>query len=170
VPSFTVIDLSAQCEVLLQAEYEYRLLEQVEGAAQVLGAFASEIWRAPEKFELPLRSIPADTQLVFHFAATSDSSGVAWLRDPERTLLISMLVSGIDPTSDRLTLEAFQRFAVGELHDSGFEPSFEMLEIPQRPLAATVGLFPPQQPSDRWLFSLADRCFAAAYFRRLGLV
>ena len=34
---------------------------------------------------------------------------------------------------------------------------------------ATMGLIAPDNPADRPLFALADRCFAAAYLRRLGL-
>jgi hypothetical protein len=169
VPSFTVVDLSPQCEIRLKAKYDYALLDQLEGAAALLGTLAGEIWRAPENFEVHLKSVPADTSLTLRWAATSESSGVASLQDLHQTLSISMLASGLNADSDRLTLEAFQRFAVQELHDSGFEPSFQLLGIPQRPLLATVGLFPPAEPRDRWLFALADRCFAAVYFRRLGL-
>jgi hypothetical protein len=169
VPGFTVVDLSPQCEIRLKAQYDYALLDQLDGAAELIGTLSGEIWRAPENFEVALATIPANTSLVLRWAASSDSSGVASLRDATQTLSISMLASGLNADSDRLTLEAFQRFALQELHDSGFEPSFQLMGIPERPLLATVGLFPPAEPRDRWLFALADRCFAAAYFRRLGL-
>jgi hypothetical protein len=169
VASFTVVDLTPQCEIRLKARYEYGLLDQLNGAAELIGTFSSEIWRALDNFEVRLSAVPANTSLVFRWASTSESSGIASLRDASRTLSISMLASGKDEHADRVTLESFQQFAVQELHDSGFEPSFGLLEIHERPVIATVGLFAPQESRDRWLFALSDRCFAAAYFRRLGL-
>jgi hypothetical protein len=169
VAGFTVVDFTPQCEVRQKAVYEYALLEQIQGAPDLLGTFASEIWRAPESFEVRLSAVPANTGLVFRWAASSETSGIASLRDATRTLSVSILASGKNAESDRLTLEAFQHFAVAELHDSGFEPSFQLLGIAERPMVATVGLFAPQEARDQWLFAIADRCFAAAYFRKLGL-
>lgn len=166
---FTVADLTPQCEIRQKSHYEYALLEQITGAPDLIGTFSSEIWRAPENFEVRLSAVPANTSLIFRWAASSDTSGIASLRDATRTLSVSMLASGVNAESDRLTLEAFQHFAVRELHDSGFEPSFQLLSIAERPLIATVGLFAPHEARDQWIFAIADRCFAAAYFRKLGL-
>ena len=53
--AFTAVDLTPQCEVQLRAVYQYELLEQLPGAAKLIGSLAGEIWRAPEQFDLPGR-------------------------------------------------------------------------------------------------------------------
>ncbi len=165
---FHVVDLTAQCELRLQAHYEYELLERIEGAPELLGTLAGEIWRAPEAFELLLTPFGGEG-LVLRWRASADTSGIATIHNEHNSLSVSLLASGLDQESDRLTLEAFQRYVVQELHDTGFEPSFDLVQLEQRPLLATVGLFVPQSGPQKRVFALADRCFAAAYFRRLGL-
>jgi hypothetical protein len=83
---------------------------------------------------------------------------------------LSLLASGIDPEADRLTLDAFQKHLLRELRDTGFEPAFALMDLKQRPLVATINFKSPTEPADQLLTALADRCFAAAYFRKLGLV
>ena len=58
---------------------------------------------------------------------------------------------------------------VRELHDTGYEPAFDLMNISDRPLLASIHFRPPAQPQDQQLFALADRCFAASYFRKMGL-
>ena len=163
---FTVVDLSPQCEVRLTAQYEYALLEKIPAAAELITLLATQIWRNPEEFETSLSS---GSQMILRWRASSRTAGIATVRDSQQTLSLSMLVSGLDAEGDRLTLDAFQKHAVRELHDTGFEASFDLIELRQRPLIATVGLFVPQNEQDRWIFALADRCLAAVYFRKLGL-
>jgi hypothetical protein len=43
------------------------------------------------------------------------------------------------------------------------------MDLTQRPLVATVGFASPPEPVRQLLIALADRCFAAAYFRYLQL-
>jgi hypothetical protein len=163
---FTAVDLTPQCEVRLTAAYEYALLEKIPGALDLIGTFANQIWRNPEEFET---SINPMSKLMLRWRASCPTAGIATVRSSDRALSLSLLASGLDPAADHLTLDAFQQHAVRELHDTGFEPSFELVELKQRPLVATIGLSVPQVEKDRWLFALADRCFAAAYFRKLGL-
>ena len=58
---------------------------------------------------------------------------------------------------------------MSELRDTGYEPALDLLNLKQRPLIATVALWSPADPTDQLLVALADRCFAAAYFRYLSL-
>jgi hypothetical protein len=37
--------------------------------------------------------------------------------------------------------------------------------VTERPLAATINFVPPVEEQDRMLVAVADRCFAASYFR-----
>lgn len=161
---FTVVDLTPQCQVRSKARYEYELLEQVNGAAELLGDVTSLLANNPEAFEAKL----ADS-IFLRWRASSQTTGIAAVRDEsERTLSLSIVASGLEPESDHLTLTAFQDHAVRELRDGPYEPSFDLVNLPERPLLASIGLIlPPVQ--HRWPFALADRCFAAAYFRRLGL-
>ena len=71
---------------------------------------------------------------------------------------------------DRLTLEAFQLHQLRNLHDSGFEPAFDLVAIPERPTVATINFADPANRADQMTAALADRCFAASYFRYLRLV
>lgn len=167
VRGFTVVDLTPQCDVRSQTHYEYGLLEQLPGAVDVIARCSGEIWKNPEEFEI--HPAPHESRLVLRWRASATTAGVLSLRDNEQTLSISLLVSGLDSAADTLTLQAFQARVVRELHDTGIEPSFDLVHLWQRPLVASVGLFPPQAESDRWLFALSDRCFGAAYFRKLGL-
>jgi hypothetical protein len=164
---FTVVDLSPQCEVRLTAQYEYALLERISGAAELIGLLASRIWRDPDEFEVPLEP---SSNLILRWRASSQSAGIATIRTSTQTHSLSLIASGLDPDGDHLTLDAFQRHSFRELHDTGFEPSFDLIELKQRPLLATIGLIVPKNEQDRGVFALADRCFAAAYFRKQGLV
>jgi hypothetical protein len=164
--SFTAVDLTPQGEVRLSAVYEYSLLEQIPGAVEIIARLGAEIWRSPEEFDCPLAP---ESQLRLRWRSTSQSAGIATVRNPSQTLSLSLVASGLDSDGDVLTLDAFQRHIVRELHDTGFEPSFDLIELKDRPLIATIGLVIPGDKTDKWVFALADRCFAAAYFRRLGL-
>jgi hypothetical protein len=167
VQGFNVADLTPQCEVQLKAVYQYELLEKVPGALELIGTFSGEIWRAPENFELTIEG--ALNGMVLRWTALAESAGIALIRDQNQPLSISLLVSGLNVEADRITLDAFQQYAVQQLRDTGYEPAFDLIDLQERPLLATIGLFVPERESDRKIFALADRCFAAAYFRRLGL-
>ncbi|HEY0010028.1 MAG TPA: hypothetical protein VGB55_14975, partial [Tepidisphaeraceae bacterium] len=78
---------------------------------------------------------------------------------------LSLLASGRDAEADAITLGAFQRHLLSELRDTEYEPGFGLLEIADRPLLATINLWSPPDERDRMTCALADRCFAAAYFR-----
>ncbi len=43
------------------------------------------------------------------------------------------------------------------------------MDLRERPLVATFPFESPAEAADQLLVALADRCFAAAYFRYLGL-
>ena len=62
-----------------------------------------------------------------------------------------------------------QRHLLAELHDTGLEPAFDLINIPTRPLVATINFRSPPDQRDQVIVALADRCFAASYFRYHGL-
>ena len=164
---FTAIDLSPQCEVRLQARYEYDLLQRIDGAAELIGELAGEIWKSPEAFDA---RISATTEpLEVRWCASANTAGVLIIHDTRQTLSVSLLAAGLERAADMLTLAAFQKHVVSNLHDTGYEPAFDLIELWQRPLLATVGFRMPPTGPDRAVFAMLDRCFAAAYFRRLGL-
>jgi hypothetical protein len=147
--------------------YRYEDLEQIPGAAGLIGAFSGALWQSGDEFEVPLPPEPLGVTL--RWRASASSSGIATLRCEGHLASLSLLASGINAESDHLTLEAFQRHLLSELRDTGFEPAFELMDLKERPLVATINFRAPQQPERQLLVALADRCFAAAYFRKLGL-
>ena len=164
---FYIADLSARGELQLKAEYHYADLEQIPGAAELIGHFSGQLYQAPDEFEgfLP---VPGCT-LSFRWRSSSPSSGIATLRAGGELTAVSLLASGVSRTTDHLTLETFQRHLLRELHDTGFEPAFALVELTERPLSATFNFGSPDAQVDRLVAALADRCFAASYFRYQGL-
>ena len=164
---FYIADLTARGELQLKAQYRYADLELIPGAADLIGHFSGQIWQSPDSFEgpLPVR----DTTLTFRWRSASPTSGIATLRTDGLLASVSLLASGVSEASDSVTLETFQRHLLRELHDTGFEPAFALVELTERPLAATFNFQSPEGPVDRVVAALADRCFAASYFRYNGL-
>jgi hypothetical protein len=165
--TFMVADLNASGELQFKNEYRYASLEQVPGAAELIGQISGALWRKPEEFEEQLD--PEHPGLRLRWRSLSSSSGIATLRFDDELISVSLLCSGISQEADRVTLETLQSHILRELRDTGFEPAFGLMELRQRPLAATINFQSPSRPSDRRLAALADRCFAASYFRFLGL-
>lgn len=162
----TAVDLTATCDIRHVTRYRYDLLERLDHAANLIARLAGAVWRTPDEFEIDLDH---GTHLALRWRATSDSCGLATVFDRSGNLSVSLLCAGINAEADQATLQAFQTHVVRELHDTPHEPSFAVLQITDRPLLATLGLFAPQDSAAHPLFALADRCFAAAYFRKLGL-
>jgi hypothetical protein len=165
--SFWVADLNAKGELVQSAEYDYASLEQVPGALDLIVSFATLVYREPLAFETPLPW--PYRHLTWRWRASADTAGIATLRGNDQLIAISFLVTGIREQADRLTLDSFQQHLLRELRDTGFEPAFDLTNFSQRPLVATVNLFDPRQSEDLPVVALADRCFAAAYFRSHNL-
>jgi hypothetical protein len=179
---FHAADITPSGEVRAVEAYEYALLERIDGAVDLIALFSTWLWRSPEAFEVVL----AGAQLRVRWRASSETSGVASLRLFEdgnvrgvgfgsdraggEVSSLAILLSGRDKQADDITNDALQGHLVRQLHDSGFEPGFGLRSLEQRPLVATLSLQPPSEPRDRGLFALWDRCFAASYFRKQGLV
>ncbi len=164
---FCVADLNARGELQLKAEYHYGDLEQIPGASELIGHFSGQLWQTPDEFE---GSLPIDgTTLSFRWRSASPSSGIATLRAGGELASVSLLASGVSQSTDAVTLEIFQRHLLRELHDTGYEPAFALVELIERPLSATFNFKSPAGQVDRLVVALADRCFAASYFRFQGL-
>jgi hypothetical protein len=159
--SFWVADLSPTGEVKLKADYQHDQLLQLPLASTLIGEFAHYLWREPQGFDL---AIP-QSHTTLRWRASSDTSGIATLRCEEELSSVCLLLCGRDPQSDLITLTALQKHLLHELHDTGYEPAFDLLNIPERPLIASIHLQVPATAIDRTIFAIADRCLAAAYFR-----
>ena len=164
---FYIADLNARGELQLKAEYHYSDLEKIPGAAELIGHFSGQLWQSADEFEAPLPA-PATT-LTFRWRSASPTSGIGTLRTSGELASVSLLASGVSHGTDTATLEIFQRHLLRELHDTGFEPAFALVELVERPLAATFNFKSPENQVDQLVAALADRCFAASYFRFQGL-
>ena len=129
--------------------------------------FATQLYRTPEEFEIPLAR--HKEHLRYRWRSSSETTGITTLRNDGELASLAILASGINPDADRLTLEAFQTHLLRELHGTEFEPAFGLREANDRPLVAVVAFAAPPDQVDQVLVALADRCFAAAYFRYLNL-
>lgn len=164
---FFVADLNAQGELRAEVEYRYEQLEQVPGAADLISTFSAAVWRSPQEFETPL--LPGNRRLTLRWRASAATAGIATVRNGDDLASVSLLCSGLDEQADALTLGAYQQHLLAELRDTGYEPAFDLMELRQRPLVATVAFLAPPEKGDQLLVALADRCFAAAFFRYLSL-
>lgn len=171
---FLVADLNVRGELRAKAEYRYDLLVRIPGAADLIGQLSGALWRSPEAFETRLGGNAAGTGagggLSLRWRSSSDTAGIATVRDADGGLVsLSLLACGLSPEQDTLTLKAFQQHLLQELRDTGYEPAFALMDLAERPLSATINFQPPADPVDQHLAALADRCFAASYFRFHGL-
>ena len=166
--TFMVADLNASGDLQLKGEYQYATLEQVPGAAGLIGQLSGALWARPDEFHEPFDAV--DTCLSLRWRSVSSGSGIATVRSGDDLVSVSVLCSGISEDADRVTLQTLQVHLLRELRDTGYEPAFGLMELSERPLAATINFKSPSEPADQRLAALADRCFAASYFRFLGLV
>jgi hypothetical protein len=175
---FFVADLDHRGDLRATAEYRYEQLEQIPGAADLIVHFATHLYRSPEEFEVTLpppslsfaRGAGAPKiDMTYRWLASAETAGITTLRRGGELGSLGLLASGQNPDADRLTLEAFQTHLLRELHGTPYEPAFGLREVAERPLVAVVAFAAPTDPVEQALVALADRCFAAAYFRYLNL-
>jgi hypothetical protein len=160
---FLVADLNVKGELQLQEPYSYEALEHIPGAGELIARCSGALWRTPDHFEMPLN--PATAHLSLRWSASAPTAGIATIRFDENLVSLSLLATGIEADADTITIQAFQTHLLRELHDTGVEPSFALLDLKQRPLVATINFRSPPHAADQHVVALADRCFAAAYFR-----
>jgi hypothetical protein len=165
--AFHVADLNPQGELRSTQEYDYASLERLPGCVDLIARFSGQLYQSPEGFEMMLSSEAASVH--FRWLASAPTTGIATIRTDGDLASISILASGLVPDADAITFAAFQRRLTHELHDTGFEPGFGLLELGDRPIIATMTFQSPAGDFDRLMVALADRCFAAAYFRFHGL-
>src|SRR6185437_12034055 len=160
---FFVADLNARGELQSTAEYTYDTLSQIPGAQDLITQLSTSLWRSPEQFDI---AIPGGLGgLTFRWCASAPTAGIGTLRYGSELLSLSLLATGLNADADRLTLGAFQHHQLRELHDTGIEPAFHLMDVTDRPLVATINFHDPEDASVRPVAALLDRCFAASYFR-----
>ena len=172
---YWVADLKANGELRGCTPYHYEHLEQLPGCAELIGVLSGAIWRDPSEFEIDLQTAAAPIadappSLGLRWLATADTAGLMTLRASGQLVSITVLASGVNVEADQHTMSALQQHLVAELHGTRFEPSFALLSLHDRPLAATIDIASPDLRAAHATAALADRCFAAAYFRYLRLV
>jgi hypothetical protein len=155
--------LDARGQLHSREVYNYEDLEKVPQAADLIASASSALWKSPDAFDLS--PVAVGTKVECRWRAVAASAGILTLRCAGELASLSLLVSGIDAEADRITLETFQRYLLQELHDTGYEPAFDLLNIAERPLVATMNIHSPKDAVDQMTIALADRCFAASYFR-----
>ena len=164
---FVVADLDARGELHSRAEYRYEELERLPRASEMIATFSSAIWKSPEAFEIA--PVLAGTRVDCRWRASAETAGIVTFRCNGELASLSLLASGKDAPADQITLAAFQQHLLQELHDTGYEPAFDLVGLTDRPLIATINMHSPAEQVDRLTTALADRCFAASYFRYQGL-
>jgi hypothetical protein len=166
--TYWIADLRANGELLSTSEYVYEQLERLTGCAELIGHLSGEIWRAPEGFETDLA--PTGGGLLLRWHSTAATAGLMTLRWKQAVVSVTVLATGINNDADALTISALQQQLVHELHGTAYEAAFSLTDLRQRPLAATMNISSPDHPALQAIAAVADRCFAAAYFRYLRLV
>jgi hypothetical protein len=164
--TFYVADLNVRGELLSKQPYRYDQLEQLPGAGDLITSFATLLWRSPEEFEATL---PTASGIGVRWRSSSDTSGIVTLRCDDVLASLSLLASGVNAEADRLTFDAFQKHLLRELHGTATEPAFALMGLTERPIVATINFASPPGELERLIVALADRCFAAAYFRTKDL-
>ena len=162
---FWIIDLTATGEVRLKQEYDYAVLEEIPGAIDLIALFSTHLWRDPDEFTA---SLPGG-HLTLRWRSVSETSGIATLWYRKELASLSILLTGTESHGGADTLQPVQNHLLRELHDTGIEPAFDLMHIAERPLSATLNVRAPEERADQLVFALADRCFAASYFRKMGL-
>jgi len=162
---FWIIDLTATGEVRLKQEYDYAVLEEIPGAIDLIAVFSNHLWRDPDEFTA---SLPGG-RLSMRWRSVSETSGIATLWHRSELASLSILLTGQEPNHGSDTLQPVQQQLVKELRNTPHEPAFDLLHLTERPLSATLNVRAPLAGPDQLLFALADRCFAASYFRKMGL-
>ncbi len=120
--TFTVADLNTKGELQLKQTYAYSLLEQIPGSLDLIAHLASNLYRSPDEFETIL-PLGGQHPINFRWRSSSDTAGIATLRAEGKVVSVSLLVSGVNAETDRLTLDVFQKHLLRELHDTGFGAS-----------------------------------------------
>lgn len=165
--SYFVADLQATGDLIASTRYAYADLEQLPGCAELIGHLSGNLWRSPDAFDTELGDTPG--LLSVRWWSTAPTSGLMTLRTQGEVVSITVLASGLSADADEVTIRALQQQLVGELHGTRHEASFALTDLRDRPLAATINIHSPQQRPLQALAAIADRCFAAAYFRYLRL-
>jgi hypothetical protein len=167
---FHVADLSRTGDLVALETYGYAELEQVPGASELIVHFATNLYRSPEEFQVDLpRELPSHRQWTYRWRASAPTAGIATLRHQAQLASLGLLASGLNSEADQITLGTFQQHLVQELRDTGFEPAFDLMQIAKRPLVVSIPFLEPAEAAEQMIVALADRCFAAAYFRYMNL-
>jgi hypothetical protein len=160
---FVVADLDSRGELRSKSQYTYEALQQIPGADELITHLSAYLWRSPEEFETPVPG--GHGALTLRWRACAPTAGIATLRFHANLSSLSLLATGLNPDADRLTFAAFQQHQLRELHDTGIEPAFHLMDLTDRPLIATINFLDPGDAAVHRTAALLDRCFAASYFR-----
>lgn len=161
---FWVIDLHPSGDVRSTERYTYALLQQIPSADDLITQIATELYRNPNGFEL---HVGTQRALLLRFAPISQSSAALTVRERSSSAVVSfsLMLTEAEPAHESISLDAFQKQVVRELHGTEHEASFAIRGLTQRPALISLSLHDPKNPADRAVAAVVDRCAAAAYFR-----
>jgi hypothetical protein len=164
---FFVADLNTKGELRNITEYDYSSLERIPGASELIGSCSGSLWKNPEETQFVLSD---EHGTWLRWRSTAAGAGISTIRRAAGDLVsLSLLASGLNLQAESTTFSVFQQHLVRELRQTPFEPAFDLLQIKQRPLLATMTFTSANGSAEQMIEALADRAFAAAYFRYLQL-
>src|SRR5580658_4252856 len=162
MPSFFVADLNPLGELREITEYDTSSLERISCAAALIRLCSKELAKNSDTFETP---ITPNGKTALRWRATGQGTGVLTVRSADGEL-VSVSVLAATEQTDAATFMVLQQHLVRQLRQTRFEPAFDLMQIKQRPVLATITFTCPDEPDERMARALADRAFAAAYFRQ----
>ena len=161
MPVFYVADLNALGELREITEYDSATLERIGPAAELIQQCADELAKNSDTFEAPLT---AEGRTTLRWRTTGHGAGILTVRNGQQEA-VSVSVLAATEQTDAATFTVLQQHLVRQLRQTRHEPAFDLLQIKQRPLLATITFSCPDEPGQQMVRALADRAFAAAYFR-----
>jgi hypothetical protein len=165
--SFFVADLNAKGELHQLTEYDYATLEMIPDSTDLISRCAAAIAKNSHETQADLRDSGDPT---IRWRATAPGTGIATVRRAGGEIVsLSLLAAGLAPESEKVTFETFQQHLARELRETPYEPAFDLLQLDRRPLLASFTFAGKSTSDSQMIEALADRAFAAAYFRSLGL-
>ena len=163
MPTFHVADLNALGELRQLTEYDSASLEAIPLASELISRCWQELSQNSDTFESPMCD---DGKTSIRWRTTGKGAGILTVRNQAGDPVSISVLSSIYQR-DETTFAVLQQHLVRQLHQTRFEPAFDLMQIKERPLVATITLSCPDEPGQQMIRALADRAFAAAYFRHI---
>lgn len=135
--------------------------------------FAQAMLPSPCDFRAPI-PVREFAHIQLQFTSTDPASALATFWAPERgqtemvPLTTSVLLRGTDRHAEKQAQIAAQGLIVKLLRDAGaidagMEPAYDLIGLPERPMIASIVIYPGRHP-DMQVIADMETCLAAAWF------